>query len=113
LFLALKTLPLAPGDEVITTPLTFAATANVCRGARRTRGLRRHRPRDLEPRSGSGRAGDHPAHPVLLPVHFGGLSCDMRPARGHRRAHDLTILEDAAHALGGRHEGRPSVAAAT
>src|SRR5207237_6635569 len=42
----------------------------------------------------------------VIPVHFGGLTCDMDPIAKIARAHDLLIVEDAAHAIGARYRGR-------
>jgi dTDP-4-amino-4,6-dideoxygalactose transaminase len=105
--LALLALGIGPGTEVICPSFTFVSTANaVLRvGARpvfadieeTTLGLD---PRDVERRIG-------PATVALLPVHYGGLSCDMPGLLELARQHDLYVVEDAAHALAARFRGRP------
>jgi len=112
LHLALFALGIGPGDEVITTPFTFTATAEVI-------GYLGARPVfvDIDPQTfnidatqveealGSGK---HRRVRALLPVHFAGQACDMDRLLAIARAHDLKIVEDAAHAVGSaRHlEGR-------
>ena len=60
--IALRALGVEPGDEVICPSFTFYATRRVDRRDRRGAGLRRHRGRDLQPRSGRRRGRDHAAH---------------------------------------------------
>ncbi len=105
--LALLALGIGTGDEVICPSFTFVSTANaVLRvGARpvfadieeTTLGLD---PRDVERRIS-------PATVALLPVHYGGLACDMDGLLALARQHRLRVVEDAAHALGARLSGRP------
>jgi dTDP-4-amino-4,6-dideoxygalactose transaminase len=100
LHLAVLAAGLGPGDEVITTPLTWAATSNMIL-------LAGARPvfvdidRDtLNMRADLVEAALTDRTRALLPVHFAGLTCDMAALGGIAGAHDLAILEDAAHALG-------------
>jgi perosamine synthetase len=44
---------------------------------------------------------------AVIPVHWGGLPCDMDEIQAIADAHGLTVIEDAAHALGARYRGRP------
>ncbi len=78
LHLSLLAAGIGAGDEVITTPLTFCATANVDRPHRRDAGLRRHR---SPTRSTSIRrhaaAAVTPRTRAILPVHFAGRPVDV------------------------------------
>ena len=97
--LALDALGVGPGDEVITTPLTFCATANVIvhRGATPVFAdvdsiTMNITPAEIERRI-------TPRTRVLLPVHFAGRACDLDPIIDIARRHHLFVLEDAAHAI--------------
>ncbi|HVC43384.1 MAG TPA: DegT/DnrJ/EryC1/StrS aminotransferase family protein [Candidatus Binataceae bacterium] len=104
LHLALFALGIGPGDEVITTPFTFTATAEVM-------GYLGARPVfvDIEPDTfnidpekieAALASGDHRRVRALMPVHFAGQACDMDRIGAIARRHDLRIVEDAAHAVG-------------
>src|ERR1700739_2534992 len=104
LHLALFATGIGPGDEVITTPFTFTATAEVMAyvGARPLfadidSGTFNLNPARVEELLESGR---HPKARALMPVHFAGQVCDMDRFRAIARRHNLKIIEDAAHALG-------------
>jgi len=112
LHLALFAIGLRPGDEVITTPFTFTATAEVMGylGARPVfvdidPGTFNINPARIEEALES---GQHQKVRAILPVHFAGQVCDMDRVMGIARRYDLRIVEDAAHAVGSaRHlEGR-------
>jgi dTDP-4-amino-4,6-dideoxygalactose transaminase len=112
LHLALFAIGLRPGDEVITTPFTFTATAEVMGylGARPVfvdidPGTFNINPARIEEALES---GQHQRVRAILPVHFAGQVCDMDRVMGIARRYDLRIVEDAAHAVGSaRHlEGR-------
>ena len=97
---------IGPGDEVITTPLTFAATANVVMhvGARPVFA-------DIDPITlnidpANIERAITPKTKAIIPVHFGGLSCDLDSIEAIARQHHLAIIEDAAHATGTRYHGR-------
>src|SRR5690606_34199096 len=51
------------------------------------------------------RDGQLPA--VVVPVHFGGQSCDMEAIHGLSRKYGFRVVEDASHAIGGLHQGEP------
>ncbi|HYB90193.1 MAG TPA: DegT/DnrJ/EryC1/StrS family aminotransferase [Candidatus Binataceae bacterium] len=92
------------GDEVITTPFTFTATAEVLGylGARPVfvdidPGTFNISPARVEEALESGR---HPKARALLPVHFAGHPCDMDRLMKIARQYHLTMIEDAAHAAG-------------
>src|SRR6266852_958035 len=104
LHLALFALGIGPGDEVITTPFTFTATAEVI-------GYLGARPVfvDMDPATLNidpariEEALDH-GKPnrvrAVMPVHFAGQACDMDRILAISRRHNLKIVEDAAHAVG-------------
>ncbi len=99
LHLALVALDIGPGDEVITTPMTFAASVNVIEHVRARPVLA-----DIEPDTltlDPARVADAitPATRAILPVHYAGHPADMQPLLDLARQHNLYILEDAAHAL--------------
>jgi dTDP-4-amino-4,6-dideoxygalactose transaminase len=104
--LALDVLQIGPGDEVITTPLTFCATANVIvhRGARPVFV-------DVDAETGNidpecVRRAISPRTKAILPVHLYGRPCEMDPLLALARERGLAIVEDAAHAIEARYRGR-------
>jgi dTDP-4-amino-4,6-dideoxygalactose transaminase len=106
LFLSLAVSGVGPGDEVITSPLTFCATANVIvhLGARPVFADVDPVTLNIDPAQVD--AAITPRTKAIVPVHFGGLACDMAALRPLASAHGLAIVEDAAHAVGTRHDGR-------
>jgi len=106
LHLALEVAGIGPGDEVITTPLTFAATANVIVhvGARPVfvdvvRDTQNIDPERIE-------EVVTPRTRAIIPVHMAGRPCDMDAIRDIARRHNLTVIEDAAHAVETQYKGR-------
>jgi len=106
LHLALAALSLEPGDEVITTPMTFAATLNtiVLAGGRPVLV-------DVEPATYNmdvnRLAGAITTRTrAIIPVHFAGLPVDMDPLYALAEKHGLRVIEDAAHAIGTEYRGR-------
>lgn len=111
LHIACVALGLGPGDWLWTSPITFLASANCglyC-GARvdfvdidpRTYNLC---PDALERKlERAEREGRLPK--VLVPVHFGGQSCDMAAIDALRRRFGFRVVEDASHAIGGKYRG--------
>lgn len=106
LHLALLAFDLKPGDEVITTPLTFAATLNVIvlAGARPVLVDIDPLTRNMDPNLIE--AAITPRTRVILPVHFAGLPVDLAPIHDIAGRHGLRVLEDAAHAIGAEYQGR-------
>jgi dTDP-4-amino-4,6-dideoxygalactose transaminase/acetyltransferase-like isoleucine patch superfamily enzyme len=105
LLLALLALELEPGDEVLTTPYTFFATA----GAAWRLGLRVVFC-DIDPSTfnldvAGLEAALTPRTRAVIPVHLFGQSCEMAPLLGFARRHRLHVVEDAAQALGARDGG--------
>lgn len=106
LHVALLALGVGPGDEVITTPMTFVATLNtiVHCGARpvlsdidaatlniRVEEIERH----LSPRT-----------KAIVPVHYVGQPADLDPILELAASRGIAVLEDAAHAVGAEYKGR-------
>lgn len=97
--IALRALDIGPGDEVITTTNTFVATAMSAHhvGARPV--LVDIDPVTLNIDPARVEAAITPHTRVLVPVHLGGLSCDMDAIHAIADRHGLRVIEDAAHAL--------------
>jgi len=106
LHLAAEACGIGPGDEVIVPTLTFTASASVIRylGAEvvlvdveeKTHCIDlEHAERRLTPRC-----------KAIMPVHFAGFPCDMTKVQAFARRHGLKVIEDAAHAMPARHDGR-------
>ncbi len=106
LHLALAAWDIGPGDEVITTPYTFCATANVIvhTGARPV--LADILEADLNIDPAAIERAITPRTKAIIPVHFAGEPCDMDAILALARAHNLKVLEDAAHAIGTIYRGR-------
>lgn len=97
--LALAGLGIGAGDEVITTPLTFASTVHVIVQCGATPVLADvGDDGNIDPESVAQRIT--PRTKALLPVHLGGLPCDMESIWRLAAEHDLFVVEDAAHAAG-------------
>ena len=106
LHLALEAVGVGPGDEVITCPMTFTATAAVIEhlGARPALVDCESSTLNLDPSLIEARIT--PQTRAILPVHFAGQSCEMDAILGIARAHGLPVVEDAAHALPTHYRGR-------
>jgi dTDP-4-amino-4,6-dideoxygalactose transaminase len=104
--LALLALDLQPGDEVITTPLTFAATLNtiVLAGAKPV--LVDIDPDTLNMDLNLVEAVLTDKTRVIMPVHFAGLPLDLDQLYEIAARHDLRVIEDAAHAIGTEFNGK-------
>lgn len=106
LHLGLLALGAGPGDEVITSPFTFAATANAIEltGARAVFADIDPASWNLSPAQAASKINKRTSG--ILPVHFAGLSCNMERFRALCRKRRLFLLDDAAHALGAAIRGR-------
>lgn len=106
LHLALKILGVGPGDEVVTTPLTFTATANVIvhTGARPVFADVDERSGNLDPEAAA--AVITPRTRAIIVVHYAGRPCPMDQFRDLAERHGLFLIEDAAHALEAWYRGR-------
>ncbi len=109
LHLALLGLDLEPGDEVITTPLTFCATVNAILHAGAVPVLADVDPATLNIDPLAIEAAVTPRTKAVLPVHFAGRACDMAAIMAIADRHGLRVVEDCAHAIEttihGRHAG--------
>jgi dTDP-4-amino-4,6-dideoxygalactose transaminase len=106
LHLALASLDIGPGAEVITTPLTFCATVNVILqvGARPV--LADVGPDgNIDPASVAAKITERTR--AIIPVHLAGLPCEMDAIWRLARKHSLHVIEDAAHAAGSQYRGCP------
>ena len=106
LHLALAALGIGPGDEVITTPLTFCATVNTVLHVGATPVLAdvgSDGNIDLECVASRITARTR----AILPVHLGGLPCRMDRIWALARDNGLLVVEDAAHAIGTHFRGVP------
>src|SRR5687767_12847316 len=103
--MSLLALGVGPGDEVITTPMTFIASSTAIIEAGATPVFV-----DVEPDTGNLDAGlveaaITPRTKAILPVHLYGQMCDMRALRAIADRHGLAIVEDAAHCIEGTRDG--------
>jgi dTDP-4-amino-4,6-dideoxygalactose transaminase len=106
LHLSLLAFGIGPGDEVITTPYTFASTGNVIvhSGAR---------PVFADIQSDTCNISPDAINEVItkktkaiIPVHYAGQACDMDEILAIARDHNLRVIVDAAHAIGSDYRGR-------
>lgn len=106
LHLAMLSLDLKPGDEVITTPLTFAATVNAILHTGATPVLVDVDRATMNLDAARIESAITPRTRVILPVHLAGRPCDMDTITRVAAKHGLTVVEDAAHCIEGRYHGR-------
>lgn len=97
-------LGIQPGDEVITTPMTFAATSNAILYLGGTPVFA-----DIDPNTGNINPIEiekkiTPKTKAIVPVHYAGLPCDMGAIREIADRYNLNVVEDAAHALGAEYK---------
>jgi dTDP-4-amino-4,6-dideoxygalactose transaminase len=97
--LALEAAGLRAGDQVITTPYTFAATAEVVRYFDARPVFVDVEARGLNINPDLIQAAITPRTRAIIPVHVGGHVCDIEAIRAIARRHGLIVIEDAAHAL--------------
>lgn len=105
LHLSLIAADVGPGDEVITTPLSFCATANAILHAGAKPVFV-----DVEEETGNLNAeliesAITEKTKAVIPVHLYGQMCDMIRIREQADKHNLKIIEDAAHSIGASREG--------
>jgi len=106
LHLAMVATGIGPGDEVITTPMTFCATANsiVHTGATPVFADCRRDTMNIDPAAVE--AAVTPRTKAIIPVHFAGRPVDMEAILAIAKRHGLLVIEDAAHAIESATRGR-------
>lgn len=106
LHLALEAIGIGSGDEVITTPYTFTATAEVVRYLGADPVLVDINPATFNIDPLKIEKAITPRTKAIIPVHFAGLPCDMDAILGIAKKHDLKVVEDSAHALPATYKGK-------
>lgn len=105
LHVALAALGIGPGDEVVTSPLTFCATVNVIVQAGAVPALADvGEDLNLDPERVAALITRRTR--AILPVHIAGLPCDMDALWVLAERQGLRVIEDAAHAAGSEYRGR-------
>lgn len=106
LHLSMVVAGVGPGDEVITTALTFAATANsiIHAGAVPVLVDVERDTMNIDPAAIE--AAITPRTKAIIVVHFAGRPCDMDTIAAIAARHDLLVIEDAAHAIEAEYKGR-------
>ncbi len=99
LHLALEAAGVGPGDEVITSPYTFTATAEVVRYLGAHPIFVDIDPSTFNIDTAKIEEAITPRTKAIMPVHFAGLSCKMDAILALAKKHNLRVIEDAAHSL--------------
>ncbi len=100
LHVALKVLNIGPGDEVITTPITFAASVNVIEHVGATPVLVDVEPDTLNIDPAKVERAITSATRAIIAVHYAGHPVELDALRDLAVRHNLHLIEDAAHAVG-------------
>lgn len=109
LHLAALVAGVAPGKTLITSPITFVASANagLYAGGKVAFADVDNETVNMSPASLQRALNQNPDTVAVVPVHFGGLPCDMTEIKKLADAAGAVVIEDAAHALGGTYpDGR-------
>jgi dTDP-4-amino-4,6-dideoxygalactose transaminase len=106
LHVALKALNIGPGDEVITTPLTFAASVNVIEHVGATPVLVDVEPDTLNIDPRKVQQAVTSATKAVIAVHYAGHPVELDALRTIAQTHGLHLIEDAAHAVGAEYRGQ-------
>lgn len=107
LHLSLRVLGIKPGDEVITSPLTFAATAHciVHAGAKPVFADVELKTMNIDPVEVEKKVTENTK--AVIPVHFAGRPCEMDSLMSLAGSFHLRVIEDAAHAIESLYKGKP------
>lgn len=108
LLLALLALDLKPGDRVLTTPYTFFATAGAISHAHAVPVFADIDPVtfNLDPEQAVAAISGDARIRAVIPVHLFGGAADLDPLLGAARERNVSVIEDAAQALGAEYKGR-------
>lgn len=104
---AIYALDIRPGDEVIVTPMTFAASANCVLYQGGMPVFADVDPETLLIDPAQVEAKITPRTKAIVAVDYAGQPCDYDALRDIARQHGLAIIDDACHAIGGSYKGRP------
>lgn len=106
LHLSILTAGMEPGDEVITSPMTFAATVNSIIHAGATPVLADVDPVTMNIDPARVEGAITPKTRAILPIHFAGRPCEMDALLEIASRYDLKVIEDCAHAIETEYRGR-------
>ena len=106
LHLSILAAGIEPGDEVVTSALTFCASVNAIIHAGATPILADVDPRTMNVDPAEVAARITPRTRAIVPVHFAGRPCDMTALGELAARHDLKVIEDCAHAVETEYRGR-------
>ena len=106
LHLAVSAAGISPGDEVVTTPFTFAATSNAVlyRGGMPVFADIQPDTKNVDPAAIENAITKKTK--AIIPVHYAGHPCDLDEIHEVARDRGLVVIEDAAHAVGAEYRGR-------
>ena len=104
--IALATLGIGPGDEVITTPMTFVSTVNVIELVGATPVLADVEPDTLNISPSEVARKVTSRTKAIMPVHYAGHPADLDAISEIASSHHLAVIEDAAHAVAAKYKGR-------
>lgn len=106
LHISTSSINIKPGDEVITTPLTFVASANciVYRGGTPIFADIKKNTYNIDPQEIKKKIT--PKTKAIIPVHFSGQPCDMDEINEIAEENNLFVIEDAAHAIDAEYKGK-------
>lgn len=106
LHLAIAALGIGVGDEIITTPFTFASTAEVVINQRATPVFVdvEENTYNIDPSKIEEKITNKTK--AIIPVHYAGHACEMDEIMDIAKENDLFVIEDAAHALGTKYKGK-------
>lgn len=106
LHIAAMAADMSAGDTLVTSPITFVASANAARytGADVAFADIDSATLNMSPETLEATLSQTPNARMVVPVHFGGLPCDMEAIFAIAKRHGCLVVEDAAHALGGTYE---------
>ena len=106
LHLSLLAMDIGPGDEVITSPLTFCSTANVIIHAGATPVLADVDPKTMNIDPAAVERAVTPATKAVIPVHYAGHPADMDEIQAIAAPRGIKVIEDAAHAPFAEYKGK-------